>query len=364
MFNLNKALLSIIISALAVQTTQPMDFNWLTNSSIYKQGTELCSRLSKTDAYKKYSPYSNWLLKKATEHKYTIATCVICLFIARQVHSIYEHRKYIDKLNNKIKEILNNNPVNKDKLEQIPGYVRYGANVNTRSDERATPLYVAVTQEYWQMVELLLKEHKADPNIKTNNGDSAVDAAEHVQNIEAKARIIDIFNGNTGHYSELQGNRKSFEEALTRINESESDNVSDDDWATIKYLIGQRKVEVDHFVNYSKNREGYSALYLAIKKESLEMVNWLIEQGTNVKRFPWRYDSKPIIFAAQKRNHVIFNALVKGGADRNTTEHIGIDLNPYKDGGDIRGCGSRAIDILNGKTDEPQEFQLGEIEEI
>ena len=79
MFNVNKALLSIIISALAVQTTQPMDFNWLTNSSIYKQGTELCSRLSKTDAYKKYSPYGNWLLKKANEHKYMILGSLLAM---------------------------------------------------------------------------------------------------------------------------------------------------------------------------------------------------------------------------------------------------------------------------------------------
>ncbi len=86
MFNVNKALLSIItISVLSIQTTQPINWGrWITNSSIYEQGTQAFLRLSKTDAYKKCSPYGNWLLEKANKYKGTIAACAVCLFIAKK----------------------------------------------------------------------------------------------------------------------------------------------------------------------------------------------------------------------------------------------------------------------------------------
>ena len=77
----NKALLSIIISAFAVGTTQPAHFNWLTSSSLYKKGTDICSHLSYNDTYKTVAHYGSWLLKKANKHKCVISLAVAAIMI-------------------------------------------------------------------------------------------------------------------------------------------------------------------------------------------------------------------------------------------------------------------------------------------
>ncbi len=345
----NKALLSIIISTLVVGTTQPAHFNWLTNNSIYKQGTELCSRLSKTDAYKQYAPYGNWLLKKAKERRATIAACLVGLFIARNVYNIYKYRKSIHIRNAQIKSRLKVDAHQND-LTAIIGHIQDGADYNTQSDEGITPLYLAVIQENWKTVKLFFKKHGADPNIQTNSGDSARQAVQRVQNIESKARIIDILNGNTEQYDELQRNKEAFREGLQRIHRLEV--VSEDDWETIKQLIEERKVEVDCYFKQSEEN-GYSALYLAIEKECLDMVQWLIEHGTNVNKFPKnmkRDVEKPIIHAADKQNHEIFQAFVQAGVSDKTREYDPLDIFEGREL-EVHPCGRRAIDILNGKQE-------------
>ncbi len=317
MIKLNKALLSIIISAFAVQTTQPIDLGWLTNSSIYKQGTELCSRLSQTDTYKQCAPYGSWLLEKAKEHKTTVAACLVGLFIAKKCYGMYRSYIWKNAVNSEVKGKLKFDATRQD-FSTIMSFIQHSdVNIDIQGNEGGiTPLFLAVIQEDWRGVKQLIENYKANPDIQTKGGDTPHKAAQRVQNIEAKARIIDIFNGNTEQYEELQRNRTDFERELTRIYDLKV--ICDDEWATIKELIQERKVEVDHCIKYLKM--DLSALYLAIDNENLEMVKLLIEHKTNVHNFPWLDFPVPIIFAAKKQNRDIFKALVAAGASQNTLE--------------------------------------------
>ncbi len=219
----NKALLSIIISAFAVQTTQPIDWGWLTNNSIYKQGTELCSRISKTDTYKTMAQ----LLEKANKHKYVIAGSLAIGAIILYAKKRSNERNVLKKYNEELRKI-----------------------------------------NYWRV-------------------------------------------------------------------------VWDEDWQTIKNLIDEKKVPVDHYIPDDPLNEvdsqvdvvGYSALSVAIDKGCLDMVKWLISHGTDVKAFAHTHrwfphrtawfqvlyyvpdDKTPIVFAAQKQNEEIYNALVRAGAN-------------------------------------------------
>ncbi len=262
MINLNKAkalLLVLILSGLTVQTTQPVDWSWLTNNSIYRQGNELCARLSKTDAYQQCAPYGSWLFEKAKEHKTTIAACMVCGFIAKKCFDIYKHREYINKKNNEIKKLLSEPSPNIDyNFVIILQKIRCGGDVNTQNDAGMTPLYLAVILECSAGVEELVR-YQADPDIQIKDGISARQAADKVQNIEARARIIDIFNGNTNQFNELKKNRKLFEEEVKIISKKikESGNVSDGDWTIIKDLIKEKKVDVNYHVH--TDELGYSA---------------------------------------------------------------------------------------------------------
>ncbi len=91
MFKPNKALLSILIlSGLTVQTTQPVDWSWLTNNSIYKQGSKLCSNFSETDVYKKGAPYGNLLLKEANKNKGLLQYIGLVSIIANGMDTVKE----------------------------------------------------------------------------------------------------------------------------------------------------------------------------------------------------------------------------------------------------------------------------------
>ncbi len=242
MFKPNKALLSILIlSGLTVQTTQPVDWSWLTNSSIYRQGNELCSRLSKSDTYQQCAPYGSWLFEKAKEHKVTIAACMVCGFIAKKCYDkyydMYTHRKSIKRKNDK--------------------------------------------QEAKEPIQLFDKELQKINNLK---------------------------------------------------------NVSDDDWQIIKELIEQKKVGVDHFINPAFSEQGYSALYLAIEKDDLEMVKWLIKHETVLDCFP--NDCKmldfylcPILFAAKKGLDKIFFIIADAGKINSYRSSLSFLI--YQDGNDF-----------------------------
>ena len=171
MFKTKKDLLSIIISALAVQTTQPIEWGWLTNNSIYKQGTELCSRLSKkVDTYKKYSPYGNWLLKKANEHTAVIigsavaAIGLTCMFtrIRNYEHMQQQKRQEEEEISGQRQDALDDE-LDKDLSNKL-------TNISCTDDDESL-------EKHWSCVRGLIL-CGANPNATNYVGEALHCAAE------------------------------------------------------------------------------------------------------------------------------------------------------------------------------------------
>ena len=357
MFNVNKALLSIItLSVLSIQTTQPINWGcWITNSSIYEQGTQAFSRLSKTDAYKKYSPYGNWLLKKANKHKVTIAACVVCLFIAKRGYSIYKNwrhiqskteelKGYLDKSIRFVSGLIDENVSEHDAQRNFMSAVycmQDGAKVNTQDKVGRTALYIAVKRENLDQIKELYTTYKADPDIATEEDDTARKAAQQVQNIKIKAEIIDLFNGNNNACNQFNEDETNFKNCLMRLHKNKNGS-NEADWETIQQLIEEKRVKVNYYHQCSykvyEGKQYCSALYMAIENKNVDMVEFLIEHQVNVNNFPGISVGEfitPIYFAAEEGYRSIFDALAAGGANKDQRDWC---------------TGRSALDTLNDKS--------------
>lgn len=92
MFKRHQILLKIlIISALTVQTTQPISWDWLP-SSVYQEGSKLCSYLGGTDIYKQSASCCNWLFEKGKRHPSIVVVGTVGLLALAywQVKSAYD----------------------------------------------------------------------------------------------------------------------------------------------------------------------------------------------------------------------------------------------------------------------------------
>ena len=214
MFQTHKALLStLIVSFITVQTTQPIDWGWLTNNSIYQQGTELCSRLSKTDAYKQCAPYGKPLLTKAKQYKGLIADLIastaalittLKLYATSQnmrqkiknnLKSLFEVEKSeniiflqsdhdiahkcaenSDDETEKLKNILLKPMIEYDDWDEIESLIQNGANIDSVDKNGNTLLHNAVLSDNYPAVSMLLR-HAASTCIQNDQGKTPYELA-------------------------------------------------------------------------------------------------------------------------------------------------------------------------------------------
>lgn len=346
MFNLNRALLNtLIVSLITVQTTQPMDLGWLPTSFICESIQNIGTQYSAP-----CTALVNATLEKAKRHKGVIAGLTVgATALTTAGYMLYCLRA--KQATQKLEEILKSSAEEQSPLcwKTIKELIDAGANVNV-THNGWTVLHLAVASENIKMVKYLCKKG-ADPEIKNNHQRSAKDDAKLIQNQTTNLLIRTYIAGDSNQADIVND---LFQTELDKINSKNSTNY--EDWEAIQNFINEEVVPVDHFVpqykntfweaitnfinekivpvdydeqhnnnNFSDDSQQInlhlvtdSALYLAIEKDCLDMVNWLIEHGTNVHLFPrgMRNDNlTPIVFAAQEQKQEIYAALERVGAD-------------------------------------------------
>ncbi len=260
MFNVNKALLSIlIIPALAVQTTRPTYLGWATDSSIYKA----CA------------PYGSWLINKAYEHKYAIAGSFAAGALILYAKKKFDDHQRIQRANDRLKKLLDTNNWKKNE-ENIKAKIMYAdADVNTQSDQGITALYLAVQNNSFNSAERLYTEYHANPDIPTKNGDTARKAAQRAPD----TRFWHLFRAYSLDPEVLKNSNSSLLEVLTNITPQ-----TQPDWFTIRRYITYgadpntatqedpvEKVEIFKM----------TALHFAVMEQNIEMVRFLRKHGAS-----------------------------------------------------------------------------------
>ena len=379
MFNLNKALLCIIMSALAVGTTQPMDWGWLTTRSICESIRNIGTHYNAP-----CTASVNAALKKVERHKGVIAGITVAatalttagyMLYCRAEAAKQAQAEAAKQATQELEGILKSYAEGQSPLcwKTIKELIDAGANVDAAHDGW-TVLHLAVADENINMVKYLCKKG-ADPEIKNNHQRSAKDDARLIQN-PTPGLLINTYIAGDSNQAVIES--ELFQSELDKI--YRQNRINFEDWKAIQNLIDDEVVLVDHCVQQYNNTfwkaiENFinedvvpvdqgaqhdnnifldsqqinlnpvtdSALYVAIEKECLEMVNWLIENGANVHSFPqgMRDDNlTPIVFAAQKQNQAIYDALVNAGADPKQRDSK---------------TGKAASEIMKGKEKEAKE---------
>ena len=210
-----KAILVVMV-ANSCSTAQAIDFSELTNR-IYKQGTEFCSRLKKSNAYKQCATYGKKLLTK--EGPKDAAKLLIALGILAVIFKTIAPdplAKYPndgpsegicvlnDELSTKCKEIRTfSKDVYPNASSRIRGLILCGADPNStdcdllasgvkdiNSGLNRTALHCAVLHKDTSMVHFLL-QHGANPFLRDHLNRSPYTIAEGMDDLDPyKAKLL------------------------------------------------------------------------------------------------------------------------------------------------------------------------------
>ncbi len=231
MFNLNKALLSIIISAFAVGTTQPIDWGWLTNNSIYKQGSEFHSRLSQSDTYKKCATYGNLLLKKAKKHEAVIVgsamiagmvvvagSAVLLMRKLQRIRSLNKQLRQLKQVNEEIKQAILR--LNEEREQEILRFNLDG-DLQYELDELSTQLLIRSCkpdlEPQWSNIRGLIA-NGANPNITDFlDGRGALNFAVSLENVPM-VRLLRQHGANSHELDGYQMSPYALAEAMDPLN--------------------------------------------------------------------------------------------------------------------------------------------------
>lgn len=139
-----------------------------------------------------------------------------------------------------------------------------GANLATKTEDGVSPLHLAISNHDISMIQLLI-EKGADLEAESPNGCKPLYTAVQSSNIEMVELLLK-FNPNVEALNPKSG-KTAFQQAI----------LEDGNTAIAELLLDNR-ADID-----ARLPNGYTALFSAVEKEKLDIVNFLLRHGANKK---------------------------------------------------------------------------------
>ncbi|RDW62024.1 hypothetical protein BP6252_11457 [Coleophoma cylindrospora] len=191
-------------------------------------------------------------------------------------------------------------------IEVVKFLVEHQAEVNTKTDDGSTPLYVASRNGYIEVVKFLVEhqaevvkflvEHQAEVNIKTDDGSTLLYIASQNGYIEVVKFLVE-------HQAEV--NTKAGGGFTPLCVASENGHVE-----VVKFLV-EHQAEVNMKID-----GGFTPLYIASETGHIEVVKFLVEHQAEVDI---KTDDATPLFIASRNGHIeVVKFLVEHQAEVNT----------------------------------------------
>lgn len=219
----------------------------------------------------------------------------------------------------KISQMIINQQININQIDTNSGY---------------TPLMIALKNGQYQIAIELLEKHNANPNIITQDKETALTIASYYDQWRAINPLISYNanlhytnqNGNALHYSAQHGLSKTVPTLIKAgininlTNELEQTPLmlaaKNGFLHTVKYLLKNQAV-LD-----STDNMGYSALSYAVKNNHLKTAKFLLKQGASIEVTNLKGDTL-IILAAKNGSKDILKMLIKNNENIHSANNNG-----------------------------------------
>ncbi len=221
-------------------------------------------------------------------------------------------------------------------VERVEEFISNGADVNFKSKEGITPVFVAAMRGNLELYEFLLKKG-ADYRVVHNDGSNLLMAAVGGGNINILQSLLeknlDINQQNNDGNTSLHLAVMKFEVPLIKtliehgadITKENNKSMSPQTLALpIKLDLNDLKSKASEIVDVNaRDEDGWTPLFWATKENNLQKINSLLDQGADINAQD-QFGSTALVYAINHQHIAALKLLIAKGADVNNKDLEGV----------------------------------------